>query len=346
MDFLSLGMNLFAGFSNLMNHDIIFGITILVALFIGTRNIKKLKKTFVALIIGLILFIILKYYFHVPRVCTGMPNCPSGFGFPSGHSTAVSIIALAFVKTELFPFYILFAILVMYSRMFVHAHTFYQVVASLPIAVLAYHTTNVLFNYASKEGIINKKEAKNEIGRKIVHIIAAFIFVGLLLYLGRHTFAVLTFGILVVGGLLINLKLITKHVPFLKFLDHIENVLERPGIQTPAFGTTMYVLGILFATVSPINISYIIAIFLILGVGDGMATIVGKKYGKHRILDGKSVEGFLAFFVCTSILVYPLIGWIGVLGSLLGAILELVSIGIDDNLVIPIALTMFFYLFV
>ena len=88
-----------------------------------------------------------------------------------------------------------------------------------------------------------------------------------------------------------------------------------------------------------------------LGVGDPMAAIIGRRFGRIRNLAGRSLEGSLAFVLSTSIVA---IGCLGAFdpslssGSAIvmalacgsaGAVTELFSRSLDDNLTIPIATT-------
>ncbi len=94
--------------------------------------------------------------------------------------------------------------------------------------------------------------------------------------------------------------------------------------------------------------------------GDGFGSIVGKKYGKHKILNGKSLEGSIGVFVATfliSLVIIGFYGWlasqgmlsldrapyIGILAAIgyaalsgaLASIIEAVTPGDLDNLAIP-----------
>lgn len=93
--------------------------------------------------------------------------------------------------------------------------------------------------------------------------------------------------------------------------------------------------------------------------GDGFGSIIGKKYGKHKIIHGKSLEGsfavFLATFimgmvVCAAFFGFHCIGWypdglsyfdLSIVGKcavagLITAVVEAVAPGDIDNLVNPL----------
>ena len=85
--------------------------------------------------------------------------------------------------------------------------------------------------------------------------------------------------------------------------------------------------------------------FPILIISDSTAALIGRKYGRHKLL-AKSLEGTLAFFISASIVVLftPKLNgsmteyFIGIIAAAIGAIVENISFGLaDDNLSIPIA---------
>jgi dolichol kinase len=89
----------------------------------------------------------------------------------------------------------------------------------------------------------------------------------------------------------------------------------------------------------------VITAFAILIISDTSAALIGRKYGRHPFLK-KSFEGTLAFFVSALIVVaitpkveYHLMEYIiGAIAALCGALIEALSIAVDDNLSIPIGI--------
>lgn len=88
---------------------------------------------------------------------------------------------------------------------------------------------------------------------------------------------------------------------------------------------------------------------IVLGIGDPAAAFIGRRWGRTRLASGRSLEGSLAFVVSASIaafatlgVYYPTLGLeemvaLALVTALAGAIAELVTAGLDDNLVIPLA---------
>ncbi|MBM2845490.1 MAG: Dolichol kinase [Bacteroidetes bacterium] len=119
---------------------------------------------------------------------------------------------------------------------------------------------------------------------------------------------------------------------------------ERDGERRRLNGAT-YVL--LSATLCVVIFPKLIVItaFSILIISDTLAALVGRKFGRHQFL-GKSLEGTAAFFLSALVVVlitpkveYLFIEYlIGGFGALSGAVVEAISIAVDDNLSIPLSI--------
>jgi dolichol kinase len=116
----------------------------------------------------------------------------------------------------------------------------------------------------------------------------------------------------------------------------------RPNEEHKLTGTAPYVLGIgfsLYAYAQPVASAAI----CFLAFGDVAATAIGERFGKTKIGD-KSLEGTAAFIVAAalsgfllSLLGVYLPAWVMVLGALVAAGVELLTLPINDNLLIPLA---------
>ena len=88
-----------------------------------------------------------------------------------------------------------------------------------------------------------------------------------------------------------------------------------------------------------------ITAFSILIISDSVAALVGRKFGKH-VFFKKTLEGSIAFFLSAIVvvLVAPKAEYtygeyaIGVVASAVGAVIEALSIDVDDNLSIPLSI--------
>lgn len=86
----------------------------------------------------------------------------------------------------------------------------------------------------------------------------------------------------------------------------------------------------------------------VLGVADPAAALIGRRYGRVKLLNGRSLEGSLAFVVAGVGLAAPVVmyfhglAWSQALllawaAAMTGALAELVSKRVDDNFTIPLA---------
>ena len=176
-----------------------------------------------------------------------------------------------------------------------------------------------------------------EIQRKITH------FIGLVIPILYHYIdnKQLVVGILAfVTWLLLCFEILRYVFPdfsslLLKFVSPILRSHEKQG---KILGSTYFVTSSLLSIVLfPQEIA--VASITFLALGDLFAAIIGKKWGRIKIFSGKSFEGSLAcFIICffVSILVIRIKPVVGFFGAIAATIFELVPIGIDDNLTMPL----------
>ena len=85
----------------------------------------------------------------------------------------------------------------------------------------------------------------------------------------------------------------------------------------------------------------IIAVLAAVFVGDAAATIVGTFYRRPLPYNKKkSVWGTVAYFVVTSLLTFPFVGYVGIATAAVGALVESAPQHIDDNLDTAVVLTL------
>ncbi len=182
-----------------------------------------------------------------------------------------------------------------------------------------------------------------EIKRKIVHLATLIIPFG---YLLTSKETVLTFLIPLTLGLL-AVDLLRRIHPGMASLFQkyfIGRVLREKESRT-LMGSTYFLLSsLLVILIFPKSIAIVSILILILA--DTSAAMVGKGIGKIHIL-GKTLEGSLAFLLCSLIIVwiYPQLNRVGGSLAALGAtVIELLPVRLDDNLTIPFiaAAIMFF----
>lgn len=111
---------------------------------------------------------------------------------------------------------------------------------------------------------------------------------------------------------------------------------------------TWYVTALLALSITASPMACSLAV-IVLGIGDPAAAFVGRRWGRTRLASGRSLEGSLGFTgfaglaaVATLAVYYPGLGvaqmvTLALVSALAGAIAELLTAGLDDNLVIPLA---------
>ncbi len=182
------------------------------------------------------------------------------------------------------------------------------------------------------------------VARRLWHTLGCLLIFGLYLSLSHgdalKAAAVATF-------LFVAYDLLRQSIP--KMNDAIITVLgpfmredEKNGIA----GTTSLLLGV-FIIVYFFPRSVVTLALLFLAFADPIASYIGIRYGKDKILGAKSLQGSLAaFFVCTLLagvyfytneMMLERLLIVSLLAGLIGAISELIPIGrLDDNFTFPI----------
>jgi len=116
----------------------------------------------------------------------------------------------------------------------------------------------------------------------------------------------------------------------------IGSALRQGEEQKPTTGT-LSMLGILIS-VLVLNREYAIPAMFYAQLGDPVAEVVGRRWGRHRMSHGKSLEGSMGCFaacatiglICSRML--PLGPGIAVFGALVAAVVEAVPLPWGDNL--------------
>ena len=178
-----------------------------------------------------------------------------------------------------------------------------------------------------------------ETKRQLIHMSG----VGLafyVVYAGLYL-AVSTFLFLVVAGLIISYGY-KKGVRF-PVISTIVDSTEREGIieKFPGKGALTFFFGSLLVLLlfgSDLNVAA--AAIIILALGDSFSTLVGKRYGRHKLFYSReksvegSVGGFVPAFLGALIFVSP---QIALVGAVVGMAAESLPAKIEDNIIIPLA---------
>ncbi len=178
------------------------------------------------------------------------------------------------------------------------------------------------------------------IGRKLYHLIGGLGLLSLYYILGREralvAYAVLFCIVLAADSVRLNVPAINRFI-YTRLPSFIRKNEENKLTGTPA-----YVAGIgLSLFLFPASIATAAVCFL--ACGDVAATTFGERFGKTKIGD-KSLEGSIAFVIAAVAagFLLPLAGvsvshGIIFLGAIAAAGVELLPLGLNDNLVIPLA---------
>ncbi len=110
---------------------------------------------------------------------------------------------------------------------------------------------------------------------------------------------------------------------------------------------TWYAVAVLLMALCQQVVPAAIAL-VVLGIGDPAAAIIGRRFGRVRLVHGRSLEGTLAFVVTGALaagtfvsLAHPELGLpmtaaASIAGAMFGALAELFSRRIDDNFSVPL----------
>ncbi|AEH24301.1 diacylglycerol/polyprenol kinase family protein [Pyrococcus yayanosii] len=182
---------------------------------------------------------------------------------------------------------------------------------------------------------------KLEIKRKALHLTGLSVPLVYLL-LGRHAalfftaFALVIFLALEPFRVIEDLRERAKRK--LGLPNHVVEKLEREidGIarehERRGIGAHIYFTSAAFLVVLLFPREVALGSITLATLGDAMAAIIGKPFGRHRFRNGKSLEGSLAYFVTGLLILTPLVGiFPAVLGSLVGTVAELYELPPDDN---------------
>lgn len=182
---------------------------------------------------------------------------------------------------------------------------------------------------------------KKELGRQAFHALLGICLIAFLFIFGRQYLIYLLSAILVLGSIIINWKYLGSKV---YFANWFEKKFERDETRFPGYGSAWYVVGALMLALFLQNTNEVAAGLFVLGVGDAASTVFGLK-GKYKIPYNphKTLEGSAAFFVF-SLISYFFIGWLAIPLALICAIAESLPLPYDDNITIPAATVIFFFL--
>ena len=138
-------------------------------------------------------------------------------------------------------------------------------------------------------------------------------------------------------------------------LNIVSKYLLRAEEQLEESSAIPYAMAVLLTILTfPKEIA--IGAITTLAISDPLSAIIGIKFGKHKVVEGKSIEGSIAFFLATfGVILFTFshggvnlgieIWGLAFLVAFFGALFEMIPLRIDDNLTIPLftAFTSWFF---
>ena len=172
--------------------------------------------------------------------------------------------------------------------------------------------------------------------RKLVHLLFGLGIAALIIIIPRPLMIELL-ALSIFGGLVLS-ELISRGygIPFIsRFVKFLDREDALPGRGALYFAISSLVCLILFP------VAAVIPAIIALAVLDGVATIAGRRFGKTRIWNGKTLEGTVTAMVVTFIVLLPFLTPPGAgVATVVAGVVELIS-PIDDNLTIPVSVCVF-----
>ncbi|MEM0360600.1 MAG: hypothetical protein QXK06_04675 [Candidatus Diapherotrites archaeon] len=186
----------------------------------------------------------------------------------------------------------------------------------------------------------------DETGRKIIHMVFGSLFIASVVLFGGQTTFTITCIALFAGMIFSFLIAQGFELPVFSLLVEL---FQRDCEKTmPGKGAILFFAGtafLMFLALFVLQSEKIIAPALVpLVFGDGIATIAGKKWGKHLIANNRTWEGTISGFIASSIaLTLFLPSWESVfVVSAVAMLAELLPV--NDNFSIPITAGIVLYI--
>tara|TARA_Y100001970_G_C14129415_1_gene800815 strand:- start:155 stop:739 length:585 start_codon:yes stop_codon:yes gene_type:complete len=186
---------------------------------------------------------------------------------------------------------------------------------------------------------------KGEFYRKLIHISSSIIPLSILYFSKEY---ILPY-IILISILLPTLDYLRIDNNIIqKYYNILFNIVTRPSETRKLTGGSWVFIGsALTLILFPENIA--IVSLLVMSLSDSAAALVGIKYGKTNLFN-KTLEGSMAFFITTLIIIHLLIEipiYLTIICSLIITFVELLSFKkINDNLSIPLVTALMLYIFI
>jgi len=179
---------------------------------------------------------------------------------------------------------------------------------------------------------------KKELTRKLFHLLFGFFIMFFIWFFGTET-AFIGLSILTLMGIMLGFSIRKgARYPFLqKIIFTVERDDEKhfPGKAAIMFFLSACVLLFLFKSQPQI----VFAAILVETLADTAAALIGKRFGKIKIMKDKTLEGTLAFFVVSVFCIGLFYSFeVALFCSFVAAIIE--PLPWDDNWSVPLAVAL------
>jgi len=171
------------------------------------------------------------------------------------------------------------------------------------------------------------------------HIIIGLVAIVVLTHYGKGILMGAVFFTIIIGLLMVNATFLGRKI---RLVEWFKKRLERSNVPFPGWGSACYAAGVLLAASFLEDQNAIIATLIIMALGDGMSTLIGKT-GQIKLPYNrkKTLEGSIAFFAF-SLFGYFFVGPEIIPIALAAAFVESLDIPFDDNITVPVVTTFLF----
>ena len=180
--------------------------------------------------------------------------------------------------------------------------------------------------------------------RSFFHVVAGILIVVASVLFDGPTLLAIAAGVAALGWLLEGTRRIWPawNSVLMKLFGPLAHSHEAHGVNSATWYATAWALLLLTTPAQAANVGV-----LALAFGDPIAGLVGRKLGRRKLLANKTLEGSIAFLVATAVVGAGYLAWLGGVGivgalataalaGLVGAVAEMLSTRVDDNLSVPL----------
>lgn len=182
----------------------------------------------------------------------------------------------------------------------------------------------------------NPVDLKNELFRKSIHIGGVLVPV-IAVLLDVLVAASIVAALMIAYLISERMRLRGKCIPYVTKITELATRYNVESQHKMIMSPLYLAIGILASLlVFPEPISY--AAIIVLALGDGFASLVGKKYGRHKIPKTcKTIEGSLTCIVCALAgAVFFVSPSLALIAAATGTLIEILPLPINDNISVPL----------